>query len=296
MRARLPPLVILAACLVSGLPSAEPAQMAPEDDQSPEPSEFFTSGLNRFFQSSTPAGPNGLATPGYFFNLLRPKSTSLVNVEPNDLDMPPPNDITVRPNPNDASTFMVNYPRIDVDWSEREKSIGLVDLAEQHAAMVDPESGPKSTNNETNVDSKKNDADVTPLARTKSAERQTRTTSHLVLIPPAFEYAYDDEPERVWVSCIDHSKMLYRDFKVTWGPAIDDDETCQALRKLINKRGLTTGWRCSQEYNAEKQIYQMAATGHRPQGPKGILSGAIREVFKGKAISYANSDSTFLCG
>lgn len=94
-----------------------------------------------------------------------------------------------------------------------------------------------------------------------------------------FTPAGDDEPERLWVSCLDYGRILYRTFKVTWGPADNDQENCEKLKKQINKRGLVTKWTCVQEYNHEKQIYQMAATGHRPQGPYSLLANAIKATF-----------------
>ncbi|RPB08247.1 hypothetical protein P167DRAFT_578477 [Morchella conica CCBAS932] len=99
-------------------------------------------------------------------------------------------------------------------------------------------------------------------------------------IRPSFPTTEDEPMAVLEVSCLTRSRLLFSDFKITWGPSWDDQDGCRRLRKAMNRRGVTTGWKCRQVADPELG-YIMEASGHRPMSPRGLVAGAIREAFSG---------------
>ncbi|KAH8154972.1 uncharacterized protein LAJ45_01505 [Morchella importuna] len=99
-------------------------------------------------------------------------------------------------------------------------------------------------------------------------------------IRPSFPTTEDEPMAVLEVSCLTRSRLLFSDFKITWGPSWDDQDGCRRLRKAMNRRGVTTGWKCKQVADPELG-YIMEASGHRPMSPRGLVAGAIREAFSG---------------
>lgn len=97
---------------------------------------------------------------------------------------------------------------------------------------------------------------------------------------PSFPTTEDEPMAVLEVSCLTRSRLLFSDFKITWGPSWNDQDGCQRLRKAMNRRGVTTGWKCKQVADPELG-YIMEASGHRPMSPRGLVAGAIREAFSG---------------
>lgn len=94
------------------------------------------------------------------------------------------------------------------------------------------------------------------------------TSSNCPVIKPILE-----------VSCVDRPRLLWNDFKITWGPAWNDQSGCRRLYKEMDKRGLVTGFHCSQIADLESNTWIMEARGHRPRFPKTLVADAIRATF-----------------
>ncbi|KAI5838538.1 hypothetical protein DFP73DRAFT_616800 [Morchella snyderi] len=93
-------------------------------------------------------------------------------------------------------------------------------------------------------------------------------------------------PKTIWadkpileVSCVVRARLLWDDFKITWGPAWKDDAGCRRLFTAMNKRGLVTGYKCGQFADPATNSFHMEARGHRPRFPKSLVADAIREGF-----------------
>ncbi|KAI5844059.1 hypothetical protein DFP73DRAFT_632148 [Morchella snyderi] len=113
-------------------------------------------------------------------------------------------------------------------------------------------------------------------------------------IRPSFPTTEDKPIAVLEVSCLTRSRLLFSDFKITWGPSWDDQDGCRRLRKAMNRRGATTGWKCKQVADP-KLGYIMEASGHRPMSPRGLVAGAIREAFSGNILYYRGYETAMLC-
>lgn len=82
------------------------------------------------------------------------------------------------------------------------------------------------------------------------------------------------------VSCVDRARFLWDDFKITWGPAWNDQAGCKRLFHNLDKRGLVTGYKCGQFADRDTNSFHMEARGHRPRFPKSLVADAIRETFE----------------
>lgn len=81
------------------------------------------------------------------------------------------------------------------------------------------------------------------------------------------------------VSCVDRTRLLWNDFKITWGPAWNDQAGCRRLYTELDKRGLVTGFHCAQIADQESNTWLMEARGHRPRFPRTLVADAIRATF-----------------
>lgn len=81
------------------------------------------------------------------------------------------------------------------------------------------------------------------------------------------------------VSCVDRTRLMWNDFKITWGPAWNDQSGCRRLYREMDKRGLVTGFHCSQIADQESNTWLMEARGHRPRFPRTLVADAIRAAF-----------------
>lgn len=88
------------------------------------------------------------------------------------------------------------------------------------------------------------------------------------------------------VSCVDRTRLLWNDFKITWGPAWNDQTGCRRLYKELDKRGLVTGFRCAQIADQESNTWLMEARGHRPRFPRTLVADAIRATFSHVSIDW----------
>lgn len=103
------------------------------------------------------------------------------------------------------------------------------------------------------------------------------------IIRPSFPMSNDEIKPVLKVSCVDRSHIFWNDFKITWGPAWDDQPGCRRLRRSMNRRGIVTGWKC--KVVADDELgYIMEAKGHRPRCPKSLVAEAIREAFSGVSL------------
>lgn len=89
------------------------------------------------------------------------------------------------------------------------------------------------------------------------------------------------------VSCVDRARFLWNDFKVTWGPAWNDQAGCARLHHALDKRGLVTGYKCTQIADKEYDGFYMEARGHRPRFPHSLVADAIRETFEGVIPTFS---------
>lgn len=86
------------------------------------------------------------------------------------------------------------------------------------------------------------------------------------------------------VSCVDRTRLLWNDFKITWGPAWNDQAGCRRLYTELDKRGLVTGFHCAQIADQESNTWLMEARGHRPRFPRTLVADAIRATFSHVSI------------
>lgn len=86
------------------------------------------------------------------------------------------------------------------------------------------------------------------------------------------------------VSCVDRTRLMWNDFKITWGPAWNDRVGCRRLYRELDKRGLVTGFHCSQIADQESNTWLMEARGHRPRFPRTLVADAIRAAFSDVSI------------
>ncbi|PUU75595.1 hypothetical protein B9Z19DRAFT_1067298 [Tuber borchii] len=85
----------------------------------------------------------------------------------------------------------------------------------------------------------------------------------------------------IHITCTTQYRVLYRNFKVTWGPAYQDMETCARLRRFLKNRvgWAVTGYSCRTAAAPVVGGYVMEATGQMPLGCGDLLSTSIRETF-----------------
>lgn len=86
------------------------------------------------------------------------------------------------------------------------------------------------------------------------------------------------------VSCVDRTRLVWNDFKITWGPAWNDRVGCRRLHRELDKRGLVTGFHCAQVADQESNTWLMEARGHRPRFPRTLVADAIRATFSNVSI------------
>lgn len=86
------------------------------------------------------------------------------------------------------------------------------------------------------------------------------------------------------VSCVDRTRLVWNDFKITWGPAWNDRVGCRRLYRELDKRGLVTGFHCAQIADQESNTWLMEARGHRPRFPRTLVADAIRAAFSDVSI------------
>lgn len=86
------------------------------------------------------------------------------------------------------------------------------------------------------------------------------------------------------VSCVDRTRLMWNDFKITWGPAWNDRVGCRRLYRELDKRGLVTGFHCAQIADQESNTWLMEARGHRPRFPRTLVADAIRATFSDVSI------------
>ncbi|KAH8145625.1 uncharacterized protein LAJ45_10426 [Morchella importuna] len=110
-------------------------------------------------------------------------------------------------------------------------------------------------------------------------------------------------PKTIWankpileVSCVVRARLLWDDFKITWGPAWKDDTGCRRLFTAMDKRGLVTGYKCGQFADPATNSFHMEARGHRPRFPKSLVADAIREGFGNEnTLYYRGYENALLC-
>lgn len=120
---------------------------------------------------------------------------------------------------------------------------------------------------------------VTPPSYTEKTESplQSQISSGVSSTCPALKPILE-------ITCVDRSRLLWNDFKITWGPAWDDYVGCRRLYREMDKRGLVTGFHCSQVADVESNTWIMEARGHRPRFPKTFVADAIRATFEAVSI------------
>lgn len=89
------------------------------------------------------------------------------------------------------------------------------------------------------------------------------------------------------VSCVDRSRLMWNDFKITWGPAWNDRGGCRRLYQELDKRGLVTGFHCAQIADQESNTWLMEARGHRPRFPRTLVADAIRATFSDVSTEFS---------
>lgn len=91
----------------------------------------------------------------------------------------------------------------------------------------------------------------------------------------------NDKIPIIHITCTTQYRVVYRNFKVTWGPAYQDMETCARLRRFMKKHmsWAVTGYKCRTAAAPVLGGYVMEATGQIPLGCGDLLAGSIRETF-----------------
>jgi len=85
----------------------------------------------------------------------------------------------------------------------------------------------------------------------------------------------------IHITCTTQYRVLYRNFKVTWGPAYQDMETCARLERSLKKHigWAITKYGCKTAGGPVVGGYVMEAIGQMPLGCEDLLADSIREAF-----------------
>jgi len=135
----------------------------------------------------------------------------------------------------------------------------------------------------------------TPIAATiTNAPENTATLSHTpwITLPrtsgapapfptPETSVSANDYIPIIHITCTTQYRVVYRNFRVTWGPSYQDMETCARLRRFLRKHvgWAVTGYRCRTAAGPVVGGYVMEATGQLPLGCGDLLAESIRETF-----------------